>query len=201
MFATIRAREPYDEHRPYSLVGGSYEVISEHPLDRNAQRWLDHIHRNVHAVRDADELHRRLKTVLERMQHYYPDNNIRGLRLWITVFEAPAYPAPARLDKKPIAVLGELLPDGTFRTLLGTVDTHPERGFVELAPRNVDVPPDTRLVYYPDAAADARPIDVPLSGMRFDLGYQSLPGNPRYFVALVGGTPWLVGSDARWEWR
>ncbi len=201
MFATIRARAPYDQHQPYSLVGGSYEVISDVPMDRNAQRWLDHIHRNVHAVRDPVELERRLRTVLEQVQYYYPNYHVRGLRLWITVYEAPAYPGPARFDKKPIAVLGELTADGAFHTVLGKVDTSAEHGYVELRPINVAVPADTRLVYYRDDRAEPHPIDVPLAGNRFDLGYQSVPGNPRYFVAQVGDTPWLVGSYVRWEWR
>jgi hypothetical protein len=201
MFASIRAREPLDEHQPYSVVGGSYEVISDVPMDRNAQRWLDHIHRNVNTVRDPRELERRLRTVLEQVQYYYPNFHVHGLRLWITVYEAPAYPGPARFDKKPIAVLGELTADGVFHTLLGKVDVDAEHGFAELRPQNVSVPADTKLVYYRDDRAEPHPIDVPLVGNRFDLGYQSLPGNPRYFVALVGGTPWLVASHTRWEWR
>jgi hypothetical protein len=108
MFASIRARAPYDQHLPYSVVAGSYEVISDAPMDRAAQRWLDHIHRTVHSVRNPKELERRLRGVLERVQYYYPNYNVRGLRLWVTIYEAPAYPGPARFDKKQIAVLGEL---------------------------------------------------------------------------------------------
>jgi hypothetical protein len=201
MFATIRARAPYDEHLPYSVVSGSYEVISEQPMDRNAQRWLDHTQRNVFVVRNPVELERRLRTVLERVQYFYPDYHVHGIRLWITVYETPAYPGPARFDRKPIAVLGEITADGVFHTLLGKVDTNPEHGFVELAPKNVDVPADTTLVYFRDDRAEPNSIAVPLAGTRFDLGYQSLPGNPRYFVANVGGTPWLVASHSVWRWE
>jgi hypothetical protein len=200
MFATIRAREPYDEHQPYSLVGGTYEVFSDHPIDRAAQRWLDHIHRNVHVVRNPDELQRRLKTVLERMQHFYPDYGIHGLRLWITVFEAPAYPEPARFEKRPIAVLGELVPDGAgtrFRTLLGRLDDH---DVLTPMPREIELPPTTKLVYYRDERAEPIDVRVPFANGRFDLRSQVLAGNPRYFVAVANGVPWLVTSEARVRW-
>ncbi len=199
MFATIRAREPYDEHLPYSLIGGSYEVISDKPVDRAAQRWLDHIHRNVHVVRNPDELHRRLKTVLERMQYFYPNFGVRGLRLWITIYEAPAYPGPARFDKRQIAILGELAPAGaglTFRTMLGRFD----EVSLTLAPRDIDVSAP-RLVYYRDEIPEPIDVRVPFSANRFELAKQPLPGNPRYFVAIVAGMPWLVASDARRTWR
>jgi hypothetical protein len=200
MFATIRARAPYGEHQPYSIVGGSYEVFTDLTLDHRTQRWIDHAHRTVHVVRDPDELERRLRDVLARAQHFYPDWHIRGIRLWITVYEAPAHPAPARFDRHRIAILGELAADGSFRTLLGKLDRDPEHGYIELRPRGIDVPADTELVYYRDDRAEPHSIPVALDGLRFDLGYQPLPGNPRYFVALVGGTPWLVASDARWRW-
>jgi hypothetical protein len=201
MFATIRARAPYDEHQPYSVVSGSYEVISDQPMDRNAQRWLDHTQRNVFIVRNPVELERRLRTVLERMQYFYPDYHIHGVRLWITVYEAPAYPGAARFDRKPIAILGEITADGVFHTLLGKIDPHAENGFVDLAPTNVDVPPDTKLVYFRDDRAEPIAINVPLVGNRFDIGYQQVEGNPLYFVAIVRGTPWLVGSytERRWD--
>jgi hypothetical protein len=66
---------------------------------------------------------------------------------------------------------------------------------------NLSVPADTKLVYYRDDRPEPHPIEVPLANNRFDLGYQSLTGNPRYFVAIVGSTPWLVASHATWEWR
>ena len=201
MFATIRARAPYDEHLPYSVVSGSYEVISDQPIDRNAQRWVDHTQRNVFAVRNPVELERRLRTVLERMQYFYFDYHIRGIRLWITVYEAPAYPGPARFDRKPIALLGEITADGTFRTLLGTFKDHEENGYVELAPKNVDVPADTKLVYFRDDRAEPIDVPAPLVSNRFDLGYVPVPGNPRYFVAMVRGTPWLVASHTVWRWE
>jgi hypothetical protein len=200
IFATIRARQPYDQHLPYSVVSGSYEVISDQPMDKNAQRWLDHTQRNVFVVRNPGELERRLRTVLERVQYFYPDYHAHGIRLWITVYEAPAYPAPAHFDRKPIAVLGEITADGVFHTMLGTVHVGSELGHVELAPKNIDVPPDTKLVYYRDDRAEPIAVPVPISGNRFDIGYQEVEGNPLYFVAIANGVPWLVASQTEWRW-
>jgi hypothetical protein len=182
MFATIRARRPYGEHQAYSVVAGTYEVISEVPVYPAAQRWLDHIHRNVQAVRDPVELEKRLRDVLAQLQHFYPDFRAHGIRLWITVFEAPAYPAPAQFAKKPIALLGEIAADGTFHTMLG----------------KRELPADTRLVYYRDERAEA--IAVPVEGS-IDAQLDKLPGNPRYLVAIIKDTPWLLGSKSTWTWN
>ncbi len=201
MFATIRAREPYSEHLPYSVVGGTYEVISDVPPDYRAQRWLDHTHRTLYTVRNPDELRRRLQTVLERMQYFYPNYHVHGLRLWVTIFETPAYPGPAELQRHPMALLGELLPDGTFRTMLGKVVPDGEHAYVEVAPRNVALAPEAQLVYYRDDIPQSIPVPVKLAGTRFDVAYQPLPGNPRYFVVLNAGQPWLVASHETWRWQ
>jgi hypothetical protein len=200
MFATIRAREPYSEHLPYSVVGGTFEVTSEKPIDVRAQMWLDHAHRSLHAVRKPDELERKLRYVLERFQYFYYDYHASGIRLWITVFEAPAYPGPAELVPHRIAVLGEIAPDGTFRTMLGKLRLAGEQSHLDVAPKNVELAPDAKLAYYRDDIPQAHAIDVPLVGTRFDLAYQKLPGNPRYFVVTSAGTPWLVASHATWRW-
>lgn len=201
MFATIRAREPYGEHLPYSVVGGTYEVISDVPIDPNAQRWLDHNHRHVWAVRNPDELDKRLRTVLERMQYFYPNYHVRGIRLWLTVFETAAHPGPAKFEKHPIALVGELLPDGTLRTMLGRLAPAGEQAHLEVRPRNVELAPDARLYYFRDDLPTGTPVVVPLAGTRFDLAYQSLPGNPRYFVVVSDNVPWLVASHETWRWR
>jgi hypothetical protein len=202
MFATIRARQPYSEHLPYSVVAGSYEAISDVPLDARAQRWLDHAHRTVWQAKSPDELRRRLATVLERAQWFYPNYHIKGLRLWLTVYEAPAYPAHAHFEEKRIAVIGELGEGGAFKTLVGSrLDTGAENGFLELRPTNVDVSPTATLAYYPDDLPTPTPIAVPLQGTRYDLGYQSLPGNPRYFIVTTGGAAWLAASHETWRWQ
>jgi hypothetical protein len=197
MFATIRAREPYDEHLPYSVVAGSFEMTTDVPIEPRGQRWVDHTHRTYWTVRNPDELERRLRNVLERFQHFWPNWHARAVRLWVTIYEAPAYPGPAAFQPTRIAVLGELLPDGTFRTMLGSY----KQSSIDVKPRNVSLAPDARLVYYRDDVPTAIPIAAPLTGTRFELTGQKLPGNPRYFVAVSDGVPWLVASHETWVWR
>jgi hypothetical protein len=60
MFATIRAAEPYDEHRPYGVPGDKYVVTSDRPLDAEQQRWFDHANRGLYAVTDPEKVERRL---------------------------------------------------------------------------------------------------------------------------------------------
>ena len=109
-------------------------------------------------IRDDD----RLRTVLERAQYFYYRYNIKGIRLWVTIFEAPAHPAPPEFVPHRIALLGELLPYGTFRTMLGKVALHPEHGSLEPRPRNVALPADAKLVYYKDGrTASVSLVDFP----------------------------------------
>ncbi|HEY5924610.1 MAG TPA: hypothetical protein VIV11_23185, partial [Kofleriaceae bacterium] len=117
MFASIRARKPYSEHLPYSLASSSFEALSPAPVNADLYPWLDHAYRRTYSERRPDELRKRLAAILADAR--FLDARLAGMRIYYTIFEAPAYPAPARIERKPIAVIGEL--DGeTFRSLLGT---------------------------------------------------------------------------------
>ena len=115
----------------------------------------------------------------------------------MTIYEVPAFPGRAEFEPHRIAVLGDLLPDGTFRTMLGryTQDS------LEVVPRNVTLAPDAKLLYYRDDMPIPVPVDAPLAGTRFDLSEHRLDGNPRYFVVQSDGIPWLVASHETWRWR
>ncbi|CAN5880817.1 hypothetical protein BH11MYX3_BH11MYX3_42370 [soil metagenome] len=186
MFATIRAEAPYGEHHDYTVVGDHIEPIGN-TVHMFAQRWLDHAFRGLYLERDPERLKARLAQILEQAPSRYPDATIKGLRSYLTLFVAPAYPAPAHFEPHLIAVTGELHPDGSFRTLMGSL-----RGnTLELRPRGIDTS-SVRLVYYRDD--EPTPIDLaaPRTGDRFEL--PALPGSPLYVVAIVDGTPWLAAS-------
>jgi hypothetical protein len=108
MFATVRAREPYDQHLPYAVPGDHFEAISDRPLDEHAQRWIDHQNRRLYLVTDPAAFHRRLSAILADVQDRFPEFGVHGLRHYVTIFEAPAYPAPAHFEPHTIAVMGEL---------------------------------------------------------------------------------------------
>jgi hypothetical protein len=192
MFASIRAERPYDEHLPYAVAGDHYEAIADRPIPPNVQRWLDYANRRLHTVRDPKALRARLETVLARAKARYPEAGIRGLRHEVVLFVAPPYPAPARFERHPLAITGELLPDGTFRTMLGTLT----RTRLELRPQNLDAAA-AQLVYF----ADDRPVARPLGGIRAgDTVTVDLTADPVYVAAELDGRRWLVAWRRTWRW-
>ena len=106
------------------------------------------------------------------------------MRLYVTMFEALAYPAPAQFVPHPIAVLGELDADGTFRTMVGPFELNK----IRLHAVNVVGVGDAKLGYY----KDDEPVLLPFTG--------TLDGDPVYAIATTpDGTPWLVSSHADWR--
>ncbi|MBC7978190.1 MAG: hypothetical protein H7138_24665, partial [Myxococcales bacterium] len=119
MFSTVRARAPYDQHLPYAVPAYFFEVISDRPLDKRAQRWLDYTYRKFSEKTDPKVLENKLRTILADVQGRFPELGIHGLRHWLAMFVAPAYPAPARFERHAIAVRGEIDARGVFRTAIG----------------------------------------------------------------------------------
>ena len=195
MFAKVRARPPYDDHQPYSLPGESFEVTAERPIDQPLQSWFDHAHRDLETVRDPDVLHRELTAILAEARRAYPAYGVRSLRVWLTIFEAPAYPAPAHLERHPIAILGELADDGSFRTQLGTLHGRPGTPGATL---ELHAPAGSRLVYYRDDVPTPHDLG-PTTSSSADLS-RVLDGHSIDLVVFVDGAPWLVASYSRWAW-
>jgi hypothetical protein len=159
------------------------------PIDPTLQRWLDHTHRDIETVRDPDVLHRQLTAILAEAR------GVRSLRVWLTIFEAPAYPAPAHLERHPIAILGESAGDGSFHTELGTLHGRPGTPGATL---ELHAAAGSRVIYYIDDVPT--PYDLgPTTGRSVDLS-RVRDGNPIYLVVLVDGAPWLAASYSRWEW-
>lgn len=187
MFATIRARAPYDEHLPYAVPGDHAEVLADHPIDAATQRWFDHANRTLYTIDDPDVLRVKLDKLLDRARQRYPALGIHGIRWWLVIFEAPAYPAPAHFEPHRIAVTGEIRDDHTFRTAL----CRASGGTLEPRPRGVDLA-GARYVYY----RDDEPVPIALAD-------RVVPdGDPLYVVAIAAdGTPWLVLRKDAWKWQ
>nr|MDQ3370321.1 hypothetical protein [Myxococcota bacterium] len=190
MFARLRATPPYDEHHPYVLAGDSYAVTAAKPLEPYAQAWFDHTHRHLHRVRDPARIRAKLTFVLAAAQQRFPWFGIMAVRHHVALFVAPAYPAPARFERHPIAITGELLADGRFRSVLGAWSP-PERT-VELRPLEVDTT-GARLGYYPADAPVLHELAATRAGETFTLA-APLPANAGYLVAILGDERWLVAS-------
>jgi hypothetical protein len=194
MFASVRARAPYDEHQPYEVPGDHFEVISDRPLDDHAQRWIDHMNRRLYLVTDPAVFHRRLTAILADIQARFSGFGVHGVRHYLTIFEAPAYPASAHFEPHPVAVMGEIDQAGTFRTVLGALDDNA----VTLRPQNVDTR-TARLVIYTDDRPVPHELGAPRDGDRFATG--KLDGDPLYVAAIIDGTPWLVAARRAWRWE
>jgi uncharacterized membrane protein YphA (DoxX/SURF4 family) len=194
MFATVRARQPYDQHLPYTVSGDHFEALSDRPIDERAQRWIDHMNRRLYMIADPAVYRGKLAAILDDTRTRFPQFGIHGLRHYLTIFESPAYPAAARFEPHPIAVMGELDETGTFRSVLGALDATS----VALRPQHVDAT-GARLVAF--IGDDPTPHELPATrtGDRFVTGH--LDGDPLYVAAIIGGTPWLVATHRTWRWE
>jgi hypothetical protein len=140
-----------------------------------------------------------MTAALAQLHKFYPDLGVRELRLWLAIYEAPPYPAPARFDRHRIALMGELLADGTFRTHLGTLTGKPGTAGARITlPR--EVKPDATIVYYRDHIPEPHELGARISGGTIDVS-QAIDGHPIYFVASENGTPWLLAVHEPWRWQ
>ena len=187
MFATIRATAPYDEHLAYRFAGDHYEVTSDLALTIDDQRWFDHGNRGLFEIRDPAQLRTRLEALLAIAKQRYPDKGIHRIRHYLAIFEAPAYPTPARLDLHPIAITAEVRDDGTFQSVLGTLG----ETSVTLHPIGLDTRGAT-FAYHADDQLAPIAIVAPVTGDVVATG--ALPGDPLYVVARIDGVAWLVGK-------
>jgi hypothetical protein len=194
MFATVRARAPYDQHLPYAIPGDRFEAISDHPFDEHAQRWVDHMNRRLYLVTDPELYRKKLTTILADMQARFPELGIHGLRHYLTIFEAPAYPAAAHFEPHPIAVMGELDAAGRFRSVLGTLD----KDGVTLRPQGLETG-TAHLVTYTSDSPTPHALTASRAGDRFTTG--PIDGDPLYVIAIIDGTPWLVVARRAWRWE
>jgi hypothetical protein len=121
LFASVRAKRPYSRHQSYEFVAGSLDAIGANN-DPALTTWLAQraAYRAVWGARGRKDIELALTLALRDAQTSWPGAGITKLRLWLSIFQAPAYPAPARIDRLDIAVLGEL-DRGAFRSALGTL--------------------------------------------------------------------------------
>lgn len=194
MFATVRARAPYDQHLPYAIPGDHFEALSDRPLDEHAQRWVDHMNRRLYLITEPALFKKRLTTILADIQARFPEFGVHGLRHYLTIFEAPAYPAVARFEAHQIAVMGEIDGAGRFRSVLGSLD---DTG-VTLRPENVDTA-TARLVSYTDDSPVPHEFTATRAGDRFATG--RIDGDPLYVAAIIDGKSWLVAARKSWRWE
>jgi catechol 2,3-dioxygenase-like lactoylglutathione lyase family enzyme len=152
------------------------------------------MNRRLYLVTEPAAYKKRLAAILADVQARFASFGIHGLRHYLAIFEAPAYPAPARFELHEVAIMGEIDASGNFRTVLGALDA----GGVTLRPQQVDTA-GARLVAYSDDRPVPRELTAPREGDRFLTG--PIEGDPLYVVAIVDGTPWLVATRKAWRWE
>jgi hypothetical protein len=186
MFATIRARKPYSEHLPYSYAAGHVALVASQPVAPSIEELLDRAYSKSFRVRDREQLHLLLEGILGHARQLHPSTT--GVRLYYTILEVPAYPAPARVDRRLIALLGELDTGGTFHSLLGRA--RKERDEILLAPGE-PVSPGATLEYYVDGYPEPHPLAAS-GGPPWRI--KRPPGRTVTYVVVDGDRRWVIAE-------
>jgi hypothetical protein len=196
MFAAVRAKPPYSGHQSYELIGGHIELIAARPLTRDEQAWLDShgTYRWMWQDRDPAQLHRDLAVILDETRRWLPIPGITSVRLWLSVFQAPAYPTPAHFERIDVAIIGELGSDGALRTALGSLAR--DGVTVTSAGHGIDLAA-AALATLRDDLPTPRPVTATTTAAGATLA-APLAGDPVYLVATPRGAtaPWLVAGRA-----
>jgi hypothetical protein len=197
LFDDVRARPPFERHQTYQLIAGRIEPLADKPLPDLA-RWLgsQSTYRRMWRDRSPDQLARDLRVILDDTHAVWPDAGVTGVRLWLSVYEAPPYPAPARLDRVDIAIIGELTSTGAVRTALGTLSS--DGATVRSTGQGIDLAGASLAIVADDVPA-ARPVAATPTSGGWTLAAPMF-SDPAYLVATLrdGGAPWLVaGRTAR----
>jgi hypothetical protein len=194
LYDDVRARPPFDRHQTYELLGGHIEPLAAHPPPRELVRWLaaQGTFRRMWHDRAPAQLARDLRVILDDTRAAFPDAGVTGVRLWLSVFQAAPYPAPARLDRVDVAVIGELGGDGALRTALGALA--PDGVTVGSPRRGVELAGATLAVMVDDVPS-LRPLAATATATGWTLA-APLAGDPVYVVAQPpgGAAPWLVAG-------
>ncbi|HEX4417264.1 MAG TPA: hypothetical protein VH165_05155 [Kofleriaceae bacterium] len=218
MFSTIRAKRPYGVHQTCELIAGRIEVITggppddppDDPLDSpiglpispsispeiQAEIDRDYVYRALHRELDPGVLRARVIVVRDELRRRYPALAIRGVRVYITMYQAPAYPAPARLAAHDLGVLGELVDD----TWTSHYVALPRSGRISIAADRALA--GAPLALYRDGLPAAGPPPVPDAA-----GTLALPPgrDTLHLVAALSGAdgvvrPYLVARRTRDYW-
>jgi hypothetical protein len=194
LFAAVRAKRPYSRHQSYEFVGGRLEAIGGDG-DGAMQTWLAQraSYRAVWRERRPSELARAIELVLRDAQAGWPHAGITGMRQWLSIFQAPAYPAPARIDRFDVAVLGEL-DRGRFRSALGVLLPDARTW---LAPASA--PELAGMALFAIRDDDPAPVAVAATATAVGLVLDApLRGDPVYLIGRTErGSSWVLACRGR----
>jgi hypothetical protein len=194
LYDDVRARPPFDRHQTYELIGGHIEPLAARPPPPELVRWLaaQGTFRRMWHDREPAQLARDLRVILDDTRAAFPHAGLTGVRLWLSVFQAAPYPAPARLDRVDVAIIGELGGDGALRTALGALAGD---AITVRSPRPDAVLAGAALAVMVDDVPSLRPVAATATATGWTLA-APLAGDPVYLVAQPPGAaaPWLVAG-------
>ena len=164
MFAQVRAKQPYATHQTYEMPGGHIEVLGVRATTAEEQSWIDSNGRFrwFWRLRDRGAVERAMTGLLAELRENFPALEITRVRLSYARYQAPAYPAPARLDRTDLAIIAEVS-DAGVTTELGA-------------------PLTSSLMALPDLARPAVPFGFVYPASRAVIVTRSRPGE----------LPWVV---------
>jgi hypothetical protein len=199
LFASVRAKRPYSTHQSYEVAAGHLEATGADGLPAGGaavDAWIAG-QLNYHALwteRSRAMLSRKLAPVLDDVRAAWSGEAITGLRLWLTIFQVPAYPAPARLARIDVAVVAEV-DRGRFRSALGVLVPD---GRTWIAPPDAPDLAGVQLFALRGDLPEPSPVAATATRSGFVLA-APLPGDVSYLIGRVPGASrsWVLAYRRR----
>ena len=177
MFSGIRASKPYSTHQSYEVLGTRLAIECTPPLSSAVQARLDrnYGYRWLHRITDPKVLEKRLASIARDLKRRYKVDQVQSVTLWLTVFQAPAYPAKAELVEHRIAISGQWRADTPFVSYLRkAAASATDHGTLGPGPK---LPDGTEFFYHPNDATDSIPVTLESQGDAPCI--EVSPGTPR----------------------
>ena len=208
MFSGMRVAKPYDQHRSYEVLGTRLEIDSRPPVSKRMQSEINrrYSYRWLHRISDPQILEARLASVAKDMKRRYKIEEVTSVTLWLTIFQAPAYPAKAEFIEHRIAISGHWSPNAPFTSYLRAVETTKGSKQGQLGNGRA-IPNDATVLYHPDDRLAPVPISLEPAGTSLgtSLSYQGVVGDAQVFVVHVtqedgSVRPFTLGRAPRFGW-
>jgi hypothetical protein len=195
MFSKVRAKPPYRVHQSYEFLGARLNIDAMPPLGKEQLAWLNRRYRFLHMVQEPQTLRVKLAEVLRTAAGRYRQHRISGVEVELVIFQAPAYPAPARLIEHPVAVIGALQGPDEFRSLVGS---RVGKGRIQLEAIGLERSAISQFVHYRDEIPAPAPLAVRQAGpvLEFEVPW----ARAVLVTAQVADRRYLVGRSPPIGW-
>jgi len=204
MFGAVRAKKPYGVSQSYEFLGNRIDLEGVE-ISPKLRLWLDgaYPYRWLQRIRNPKQMARKLDALAKTLSRRKDARGFAAIRVQLAIFQAPARPAPARLDVHRVGVLAERLADGRLRALNGTIRRQDGHLLVTVEPIGFANPPTiaTFALIYDDVPTPER-----VAAERMEAGYRLPDRGGRSVLVLadveVDGTTrrYVVARDPLVAW-